>query len=64
MGLKREISLLRWEKGLKDLYYIIDMCVFGMYLMKGLPEGARWHYACKRLNDALVNVVKHSSDNG
>ena len=63
MGLKRGIALLVGEKGLKDLYLMIDVFLVGIYCLKGLPKKALWLVVYERLNDTLLNVMKHPSTN-
>ena len=63
VGLKREISYLASEKGLEDLFHVIDVCLVGIHYLKGLLDGACWLDACKRFNNALLDIVKHPSDN-
>ena len=63
MGLNREITLLTNEKRLEGLYCMIDVYQVGIYHLKGRLKGVCQLDAHKRLNDALLDVVKHPSDN-
>ena len=63
VGMKREISSLVGEKGLKNLFHMTNFCLVGIHCFKGLPKGSFRLNACKRLNDVLLNVVKHPRNN-
>ena len=62
--LKRDITLLPSEKGLEDLYHTTDVCLVGIHHLKGLPKGGRHLDTSERLSNALLNIVKHPSDDG
>ena len=62
--LKREIALLESEKSLEDLYHMTDVRLFGIHCFMGLPKRVRRLDARKRLNNVLLDTMKHSSDNG
>ena len=64
MGLKREISLLAGEKGLKDLDHMIDVCLVGIHSLKSFLQGVCWLNVSRRLCDALYNAINHLSDDG
>ena len=51
MGLKREIALLKIEKSLEDLYHTADVRLIGLD-------------ARERLDNILLDAMKHPSDNG
>ena len=63
MSLKREIALLAHEKGHKDLYLMIDVHLVGIYCLNGFLEGTHRVDAHERLCNALLDVMKHPSDN-
>ena len=64
MGLKREISVLEGEKRLKDLYHTTDVCVIPIDCLKGLPKKVCMLDVHERLGNALLDDIKHPSDNG
>ena len=64
VSLKREITLLAGGKGLEDLDHMTDVCLLGIHSFKSLQEGACRLNAHKRLNDTLLNIIKHPSDDG
>ena len=64
VGLKREITLLESEKSLEDLYDMADVGLIGIHCFKGLPKRTRQIDVRERLDNALLDVVKHPSDNG
>ena len=64
MGLKREIALLESEKSLEDLYYTTNVHLIGIHCFKGLTKRARRLDARDRLDNAMLDVVKHPCDNG
>ena len=64
MSLKREIDLLAGEKELKDLNHRSNVCLVGIHSLKILLEGVCRLNARKRLSDAMINAIKHPSDDG
>ena len=64
LDLKREIVLVIGEKGLRDLYHLTDFYLVDIYCLKGFLEGAHQLDGRVRLKNALLDVVKHLSDNG
>ena len=64
VGLKREITLLAGEKKLKDLYHTVDVHLIGIHWLEGLSKRVFRLDTCERLKNALLDVVKHPSDNG
>ena len=64
MGLKREIVLLASENILKDLYYMVDICLIIIHCLEGLSKRARKLDVHERLDNTLLDVVKHPNDNG
>ena len=43
---------------------MIDICLVGIDGLKSLPEGACQIDVRERLNNTLLNVIKHPSDDG
>ena len=64
MGLKREIALLESEKSIEDLYQTADVLLIGIHCFKGFPERARRLVARERLDNVLLDAMKHPSDIG
>ena len=64
MALKIEITFLESEKSLEDLYHIADVRLIDIHFFKGLRKRARGFDPCERLGNALLDAVKHPSDNG
>ena len=64
MGLKREIALLESEKSLEDLYHTAYVCLIGIHCFKGFLKRARRLDARERLDNVLLDAMKHPSDNG
>ena len=62
MGLKREITLLAGEKGLEDLYRMIDVHLVSIHCLNSLIEGVCRFDAHERLSDALLDAAKHPSN--
>ena len=63
VGLKREITLLESEKSLEDLYHIADVHLIGIHCFRGLLKRVRRFDARERLDSALLDAMKHPSDN-
>ena len=64
MGIKREIVLLKREKRLEDLYHMIDVCLIDIDCLPGLLKKVCMLDVHEKLSDALLDDVKHPSDNG
>ena len=62
--MKREISLLVGDKGLEDLDHTSDVSLVGIHGLKSFLEGVCRLDARKRLSDALLDAIKHLSDDG
>ena len=60
--MKREITLLESEKSLEDLYHTADVCLIGIHCFKGVPKRAHRLDVRERLDNALLDAVKHTSD--
>ena len=60
--MKREIASLASEKGLEDLYHMTNVRLVGIHGFKGLPKGARCLDAREKLDNALLDIVKHPND--
>ena len=64
VGLKREIVLLASEKRLKDFYHMVDVRLIVIHLLKDLSKRVHRFDVQARLDNALLNAMKYSSDNG
>ena len=64
MSLKREIFMLASEKGLEDLDHMTDVCLVDIPSLESFPDKACWLNTCERLRYALLNAIKHPSDDG
>ena len=61
VSLKRGITLLVGEKGLKDLNHMTNVCLVGIHSLKSFPQGACQLNGHERLDDTLLNAIKHLS---
>ena len=64
VGMKREITLIAFEKRLEDLYHATDVHLIGIHCLAGFPKRAHKLDARERLENVLLDVVKYLSDSG